>query len=97
MSYRPLPESVTIGASQIEGLGLRSTRDIPKGTNLGVVHIYDVRFPDNYIRTPLAGFINHSENNNLDIVTDRDIRSIVTNKDIHTNEELTLKYTLYTL
>ena len=32
MSYRPLPDGVTIKRSPIEGLGLYATQDIPANT-----------------------------------------------------------------
>ena len=38
--YRPLPDCVTIKDSLIDGLGLFATKDIPKGTYLGISHIY---------------------------------------------------------
>ena len=60
-TYRPLPEFLTIGKSKIEGLGLIATSNIKEGTDLGISHIFDNRFPDNYIRLSLGGFINHHE------------------------------------
>jgi len=39
MTYRPLPKSLTIKPSGIEGLGLFATQDIKAGTQLGVTHI----------------------------------------------------------
>ena len=58
--YRPLPDCVTIKKSPIEGLGLYATRDIKANTFLGITHILDENFENNYIRTPLGGFYNHS-------------------------------------
>ena len=66
--YRPLPSNLTIKNSNIDGLGLFSTEFIPAETDLGMTHIYDDRFPDNYIRLPLGGFFNHSTNPNCEIV-----------------------------
>jgi len=60
-NWRPLPECLTIKESKIEGLGVFATRDLPKGFDLGISHIFDKRFPDGYIRLPLGGFINHHE------------------------------------
>ena len=60
--YRPLPDCVTIKKSPIEGLGLYATRDIKANTFLGITHILDENFENNYIRTPLGGFYNHSNN-----------------------------------
>ena len=58
--YRPLPEGLTIKNSPIEGLGLFATIDIKKNTFIGVTHIRDEQFENKYIRTPLGGFYNHS-------------------------------------
>ena len=58
--YRPLPDGLTIKSSQIEGLGLFATVDIGKNTFIGVTHIRDEQFENKYIRTPLGGFYNHS-------------------------------------
>ncbi len=60
--YRPLPDGLTIKNSQIEGLGLFATVDIEKNTFIGVTHIRDEQFENKYIRTPLGGFYNHSNN-----------------------------------
>ena len=58
--YRPLPDGLTIKNSPIEGLGLFATIDIKKNTFIGVTHIRDEQFENKYIRTPLGGFYNHS-------------------------------------
>jgi len=58
--YRPLPDGLTIKNSPIEGLGLFATVKIKKNTFIGVTHIRDEQFENKYIRTPLGGFYNHS-------------------------------------
>jgi len=58
--YRPLPGGITIKNSPIEGLGLFATIEIKKNTFIGVTHIRDEQFENKYIRTPLGGFYNHS-------------------------------------
>jgi SET domain-containing protein len=58
--YRPLPEQLTIKNSRIEGLGLFATKDIKANSFIGVTHIRDEQFENKYIRTPLGGFYNHS-------------------------------------
>ena len=63
--YRPLPESLTIKKSPIEGLGLYAIKDIKANTYVGLTHILDERFENNYLRTPLGGFYNHSDNPNI--------------------------------
>ena len=58
--YRPLPDGLTIKNSPIEGLGLFANIDIKKNTFIGITHIRDEQFENKYIRTPLGGFYNHS-------------------------------------
>ena len=63
--YRPLPNELTIKNSPIEGLGLYATKNIKNNVFLGVTHIRDEQFDNKYIRTPLGGFYNHSNNPNV--------------------------------
>ena len=63
--YKPLPKCLTIKKSPIEGLGLYATENIKANTFLGITHILDENFENNYIRTPLGGFYNHSNNPNI--------------------------------
>ena len=95
--YKPLPESVTIRPSYINGLGLFATEGIAQGTNLGTTHI---KVKDEIIRTPLGGFINHAEDNNCVKTELRDENftkkwNLITLRDIKQGDELTLKYTFY--
>ena len=59
--YRPLPDELTIKHSPIEGLGLFATQEIKANTFIGITHIRDEQFENKYIRTPLGGFYNHSD------------------------------------
>tara|TARA_B110001454_G_C12504694_1_gene344253 strand:+ start:160 stop:588 length:429 start_codon:yes stop_codon:yes gene_type:complete len=63
--YRPLPDGLTIKKSPIEGLGLYATIVIKANTFIGVTHIFDEKFENNYVRTPLGGFYNHSNKPNI--------------------------------
>jgi len=98
--WRPLPESITIKESKIEGLGVFATKDLPFETDLGISHVYDNRFPDNYIRLPLGAFINHHEMPNCKAIVSESHESlgkikhirIITDRDILSGEELTLNY-----
>ena len=92
MNYRPLPESLTIKQSSIEGLGLFATQTIPKNIDLGMIHF---SYGDLLIRTPLGGFINHSQNPNCKKLDLEDEWHLKTTREIKSGEELTLKYTLY--
>tara|TARA_Y100001972_G_C7436512_1_gene224334 strand:- start:79 stop:381 length:303 start_codon:yes stop_codon:yes gene_type:complete len=96
MSYRPLPKEVTIKQSGIDGLGLFASEFICRGTNLGITHIPNNEYENGYIRTPLGGFINHSNIPNLQIVISESGNYLVeTLTDVNAGEELTLKYNLY--
>ena len=59
--YKPLPDSLTIKQSGINGLGLFAREGISQGTNLGMCHL---ELGQLTIRTPLGGFINHSNDAN---------------------------------
>ena len=98
--YKPLPKCLTIKKSPIEGLGLYATEDIKANTFLGITHILDENFENNYIRTPLGGFINHSDEPNcvrsqVRIKPHYDKWTITVTEDIEEGDELTLKYKLY--
>ena len=98
--YKPLPDTLTIKTSQVDGLGLFAKEDIGQGTNLGMSH---VEIEDEIIRTPLGGFINHSGDANcvkveLRMTNDKfDYKkwNLVTLQDIKEGEELTVRYTFY--
>jgi SET domain-containing protein len=99
--YSPLPECLTIKSSRIHGLGLFAIQDIPKETNLGISHVFNTGFPQNWARTPLGGFYNHSDAPNCHLKDSFASESfiatkiLITLKDIPKNTELTCKYTLY--
>ena len=93
MNYRPLPESLTIKPSSIDGLGLFATQTIPKNTDLGMIHF---TYGELIIRTPLGGFINHSDKPNCKKLDLEDEWHLKTIKEIKKDDELTLKYTMYT-
>ena len=105
--YKPLPESVTIKESGINGLGLFANQKINKATNLGTTNI---KIDDTIIRTPLGGFINHSNtpncekvcllmtnHNNPDSKFDYKKWNLITREDIKKGEEITLRYTFYNI
>ena len=98
MNYKPLPNYLTIKVSSIEGLGLFSTSKILKGTYIGITHIYDDNFKDNYIRTPLGGFINHSEEPNCELrESEEAYLKLYATLNINAGQELTLKYKMYSV
>jgi SET domain-containing protein len=104
-TYRPLPESLTIQQSEINGLGLFARKRIAQGANLGMSH---VSIGSGIIRTPMGGFINHSDDANTVKVElkingeDDPLLKVATKKwnlvairNIKEGEELTVKYTFY--
>ena len=98
--YKPLPDSVFIRESPIHGYGLFAKTPIKKGFHLGVSHVYAPGFEGGYLRTPIGGFINHSDKPNCHKVESPEesmltYYSLVTSKDIPADTELTLTYTLY--
>lgn len=95
--YKPLPEYLAIGPSDIHGVGIIANEDIPAGVDMGITHVYDPNFQDDYIRTPLGGFINHSDKPNCEILEDeaKEYRRIYTLHKIEMGKEITVKYTLY--
>ena len=94
--YKPLPESLTIKQSGINGLGLFAKEGIAQGTNLGTTHY---KLNGDYIRTPLGGFINHSNTPNVvkvELKADQYKKwNLITLRDIKAEEELTIRYTFY--
>ena len=96
MSYSPLPDYLTVENSPIQGLGLFAKDTIGKNFLIGKIHIPDPDHEGEYIRTPLGGFGNHSEEPNCSKVLMEDGSWwIFSNRDIVEGEELTWSYTLY--
>ena len=82
--YKPLPDSLTIKTSKVNGLGLFAQEGIAQVTNLGISHI---KIDEDILRTPLGGFINHANEANAVKVELRDEKyakkwSLVTLRDI---------------
>ena len=104
--YKPLPKELRLGFSDIHDIGVFAKQFIPMTTNFGMTHL---KFGETLIRTPLGGFLNHSDNPNCEKVkltfTNEDHQpsyvfskwNLVTLKNIKEGEELTLTYTFYKL
>ncbi len=103
--YKPLPEGLTIRSSPIHDQGVFATRFLPRGTELGMSH---VQWGGHIFRTPLGGFLNHSDTPNCSKAKIRvnnfeDPKAtynyhkwnITVIEDIKPGEELTLEYTFY--
>ena len=94
--YKPLPDYVTIKESPISGLGLFATEKINAHALIGITHHPRKESEDGYIRTPLGGFGNHSNNPNcFKLLMEGDTWWIGASKDIKPGEELTWQYTFY--
>jgi hypothetical protein len=105
MYYRPLPANLRIGSSKIHELGVFAKEKIERGKNLGMSH---AKIGSRIIRTPLGGFLNHSDTPNChktklrftneddpDLKYSYTIWNLVVVEDIKTDEELTVKYEWY--
>ena len=102
--YRPLPEYLTIkNNKELEAvtgkreLGLYATQTIQEWQDLGISHVANSEFKDGWIRTPLGGFVNHSENPNCEFIKteNEEVMVLYTTQCIEPGEELTANYTLY--
>ena len=103
--YKPLPKELTLGESEIHDIGLFARENILGGTNLGMSHLELGKL---ILRTPLGGFINHSDKPNcvkVESVTLQRVNplydhnftkwDLLTIKNIEAGEELTISYTFY--
>lgn len=80
--------------SKIEGLGLFTLEELDKNVVLGVTHVADAETTQLF-RTPLGGFINHSEKPNCKLYEIGRFKYLRTMQQIPMGAELTLKYTMY--
>ena len=94
--YKPLPDYITIKESPISGQGLFETEKIQANTLIGIIHHPRKESEDGYIRTPLGGFGNHSDDPNcFKLLMEGDTWWVGASEDIEPGEELTWQYTLY--
>ena len=92
MTYQALHSWLHIKDSPIAGQGIFAKESIPAGMVLGMSHL----IVDEVIyRTPLGGFINHSDEPNCVKWCEDDKYFIKTIHSIHKGDELFLKYTFY--
>ena len=103
--YQPLPNGLFIDESSIDGQGLHTNLKLAEGTNLGMSHLELGKL---ILRTPVGGFINHSNKPNcvkvksvtrqrVNPLYDHDFTkwNLSTLRDIEAGEELTVSYTFY--
>jgi len=89
--YKALPNFLTIKQSEVHGLGLFTTKDIEKDIDLGPSHYAT---DTELIRTPLGGFVNHSDTPNIIMKRQKGTRFFhaYTKRKIQAGEELLGKY-----
>jgi len=90
--YRPLVKGLTISDSKINGLGLHATMGWNAGVFLGESHVWS-EIRHDWIRTPLGGFINHSNTPNCFILTTDTKRELYSVVPIKEGDEITVFYT----
>ena len=103
--YKPLPKELRLWFSDIHDIGLFAKEKIKMGHDFGISHI---QLGKEIYRTPLGGFINHSDTPNCtksmfritnvnDISTKMDYKAwrLFASHDIESGDELTLTYTFY--
>ena len=92
--YQALPRGCSIDYSSIAGQGLFTSLPLVVGAELGMSHLI---IDEEIIRTPLGGFINHSDTPNCEKYKIGDRYYIKTIKSIRPQQELTLRYTFYSV
>jgi SET domain len=90
--HLPLTDSLTVGKSKIHGLGIIAKSDIENDICLGISHILNDRYEGGLIRTPLGGFLNHSDSPNTKYNIVGDDLNLVTIRKIMKGEEITVSY-----
>ena len=96
--YKALPNCLHVKDSSVSGQGLFAVEDIPEGVYLGISHVI---VDEDIMRTPLGGFVNHSETPNCVKWAEVNERWVMyhmkTIKDIKCGQELYLCYTFYSV
>jgi len=92
-TYEPLPVGLRIQKSEIDGQGLFTMIFLKHDHILGNSHV--VVGNGEIIRTPLGGFINHSDTPNCVKIKKGDRYYLKTLRQITEGEELTVKYSFY--
>ena len=90
--YQALLNILEVKESDVAGQGVYAKEVIPKDTILGVSHVI---MDDEIHRTPLGGFINHSDKPNCMKYLEGNKYYIKTTKKIGRGKELFLKYSFY--
>ena len=91
-TYRPLPDNVHLDYSPIDGMGIFAKYDLDAKIFIGITHIAPRKKDLPRQRTPLGGFINHSDTPNCFITTDAGDRTLYATRPIEEGEEITVYY-----
>ena len=59
--YKALPNWIHVKDSRVAGQGLFAKDDVPEDVYLGISHVV---VDEEIMRTPLGGFVNHSDDPN---------------------------------
>ena len=92
--YKALPNCLHVKDSSVSGQGLFALEDIPDDVYLGISHVV---VDEEIMRTPLGGFVNHSDDPNCVKYPVDNKYYIKTIRPIKAGEELFLKYTFYSV
>jgi SET domain-containing protein len=95
VTYKPLPNGVTIKPSKIHGLGLFAMAFLEPDTVIGTTHFDLTSEGLGLIRTPLGGFINHSKKPNAELQDIGIVKKLIITEKIYPMTEITVKYKLY--
>ena len=94
--YKALPNWIHVKDSRVAGQGLFAKDDMPEDVYLGISHFV---VDEEIMRTPLGGFVNHSNDPNCVKECEEKewgkIYHMRTIKPIKKDEELFLNYTFY--
>ena len=94
--YKALPNWIHVKDSRVAGQGLFAKDDVPEDVYLGISHVV---VDEEIMRTPLGGFVNHSDDPNCVKECEEkewgQIWHMKTSKPIKKGQELFLKYTFY--
>lgn len=93
--FHPLHKSLTVAKSKIHGLGIIATDDIDTEVDLGISHVKNADYKDGLIRTPLGGFLNHSDKPNTYYKIEGNNFRLITLRQIEKGEEITVSYRNY--
>ena len=96
--YKALPNWIHVKDSRVAGQGLFAKDDVPEDVYLGISHVV---VDEEIMRTPLGGFVNHSETPNCVKWAERETWGetyyMKTTKELKVGEELFLCYTFYSV